>query len=397
MKRLLIEFRDDYMWLALADEGRLCEIFREKLTEGLSGSWVDRVIVGRVRNIMHGRMAFVDIGMNRDAFMSLPEAHNLRAGQSVLVQVQKDAIAPKGAKVDTTLHLRGRLAVITRKQTSRGAVGVSKKISDIAERTRLRKAARPLPADYDVIIRTNAVGQTAEDIKAEIATLVHLHEELENRAEFAMPPITLHPQKGAAMPILADLLSDDIDEIYVSDPNRCDEIRKAVYAISPALASRVQPHGEEERTLFDAYSVNQQIAAALNKRVQLPSGGHVTFEETEACVVIDVNSGRTSGKHALRDALLAINLEAAACIAAGLKLRNLSGTIIVDFINMQSRADQQIILDALETAIKKDRVKVEIIQTTQLQLVILTRQKTRASLSGLLQQTCSHCGGTGRV
>ncbi|MDR1664008.1 MAG: ribonuclease E/G [Clostridiales bacterium] len=392
MKRLLIDVSGGLQRAALTDGDTLTEIVIDR---DENGSIVGQIILGTVQNILPSQFAFIEIGSEKNAFMNLYAGHRLKPGQPVLVQVYKDASGAKGANVGQKLHFNGRHVIIY--GSARTESGVSQKITDAAERARLRKIIREtLPGGYGAIARTNSEGQDEGVIKQEILALVELHKNVTERAGYLRPPAVAHREDR----LLNDLFSRDIGEIWVNERGKYDEISGWIKTSAPEMGNRLFFYSEAEDapSLFNAYGVESQIRKALEKRVWLPCGGFVTFEQTEACVVADVNTGKFAGKKNYRDTVLRANLEAAECIAEQLRLRNLSGMIIVDFIDMYAEDDRKALLKTFEEHLRKDRIKTNLVGgMTELGLVQVTRRKTRESLSRLMERDCPECGGTGKA
>jgi len=393
MKRLLIENHEGQVRTAITIENRLREIY---IDQAENASLAGQIILGRLDAILPGQFAFVDIGTGKNALMNTTRDVPLKKGQPLLVQVYKDPTGNKGAYVGMELRLKGRYVVLM--ESPRRDVGVSQKIKCESERKRLKiTAMEALPKGFGVIVRTSAEGQDAEKISSEIEELQQAHQKIQSRAAHSTFPKLIYPEAptetNRIAALLADLLSDDISEIWVSGFNH-NEIKQTITGIMPGLAGRVFEHAPG---LFDAQNIPAQISAALKKTVQLPCGGFITIEQTEACVVIDVNTGRFTGQKDLRTTIFETNKEAAICIAWQLVLRNLSGIIIVDFIGMAREEDKNALLGVLSEEIKKDRIKTEIIGITELGLVQLTRQRTREPLARLLEKDCPICNGKGRV
>jgi len=391
-QRLLIDHSENGTRTALMDGGKLKEIYIDQNT---NTSWVGRVIVGRIKTILPGQFAFVDIGSSKNAFMNLHTGHGLKAGMPILVQVQKDANRQKGAYVSLEIDLKGRLVVLS--ENSRNEVGVSRKITDERESRRLKKLVRKhIPTGYSAIVRTNAEGQDEPTITEEIHTLYQLHQKIKKRAQFALPATVLYPD-ASENTLLNDLLSEALTEIQISGTESIfQETKATIIQIIPSLANRIHHHTGEQN-LFSVSGINKQIKLALEKTVHLPCGGTCTFEETEACVVIDVNTGSNVGQTNYRETVLQTNLEAAKCIARQLTLRNLSGIIIIDFIDMPSSQDEAALTESFANALSQERTKPEIIGMIGLGMMQLTRRKTRPSLSQVMEINCPHCGGKGRV
>ena len=393
MTRLLIESHEGQVRTALTIQNKLREIF---IDPAENTSLAGQVILGRLAAILPGQFAFVDIGTGKNALMNTSHDVPLKKGQPVLVQVQKDPTGSKGAYVSMELRLKGRYVVLM--ESPRREVGISQKITNESERKRLRTAAlEVLPKGFSVIVRTSAEGHEPEKIAAEMEELQHVYQKIQARAAHSTYPALIYPEVVTEVSrmasLLADLLSDDVCEIWVSGLN-FNKIKQAVTGIMPSLESRVFEH---DLGLFDVHNINAQISAALKETVQLPCGGFITIQQTEACVVIDVNTGRFTGQKDLRDTILETNIEAAVCIAWQPALRNLSGIIIVDFIGMAREDDKSALLGALADEIKKDRIKTELIGITELGLVQLTRQRAREPLARLLEKDCPACGGKGTV
>jgi ribonuclease G len=240
-------------------------------------------------------------------------------------------------------------------------------------------------------VRTNAAEQNEEALINEINYLTSLHQNVVEKAKYARPPVLLYQENH----LLNDLLSEDMQAVYVSGDELYAEVKGSIEFSAPRLADKVIKYDEQD--MFSRFGITRQIDQALQTRAQLPCGGYITIEQTEACVIIDVNTGQFAGKKNLRETVLQTNLEAAECIAWQMALRNLSGMIIIDFIDMIYQVDKDELIHAFTLAIKKDRITTEIIGMTELGLVQLTRRKTRESLNRLLENPCPHCGGKGRV
>jgi len=359
---------------------------------------VGQIILGRLDVVLPGQFAFVDIGTGKNALINITPKVKLKKNQPVLVQVYKDPTGTKGAYLGFEMRHKGRYVILF--ESPRSDIGVSQKITDEKERKRLRGLAQQaLPKGFGIIMRTNAKNQDSEAILSEIDALQLLHQQIHERAKHAAYPTVIYPEVLATSSpltsLLPDILSEDLSEIWISGKDT-DIIIQEISTITPSLSSRIFLYNEPP-ALFDTHNISPQISAALKKTVQLPCGGFITIEQTEACVVIDVNTGRFTGQNDLRTTILKTNLEAATAIAWQLVLRNLSGIIIVDFIDMAHDQDKSVLLDALSLEIKKDRIKTELVGITELGVVQLTRHRTREPLARLLEQDCPSCGGKGRV
>jgi ribonuclease G len=392
VKRICIETINGVTRTALLEGSRLREIFIDR---AVNGSLVGNIYVGVVRNILPSQFAFIDIGTGgKNAFLNIPKGMELRTGEPVPVQVYKDASGAKGAYVGQELFFNGRLVIVHAPlgDTGSPSIGISKKITQKKERKRLQGIVQKnLAEGYGAIIRTNAAGKDEADIAAEIRLLTDKHALVLEKARYARPPVTLCHENN----LLKDLLSDDVEDIWVNDKETLEAVTQAVAYAAPGLVSKVRLY--EDGDMFHRLGINRQISHALQKDVTLPCGGYITIEQTEACVIVDVNTGHFAGKRNFRETVMQTNLEAAACIAWQMALRNLSGMIIVDFIDMQREEDKAALIREFTACIKQDRIQTEIVGMTELGLVQLTRKKTRESLSRLLETECTACKGKGKV
>ena len=396
MTKLLIDLETSR--IAITENNILKELHIEPGSQALpSGqlslqkttSRVGEVLVGRVRTIMPGQFAFIDIGSGKNAFANLKDGHSLKSGQPLLVQVQKDATSQKGAYVSQDINLKGHLLILYKHPA--GETGVSHKITDEKESRRLKKLARGLlPAGYGAIVRTNAKNCTQEMLQEEITNLHKKFEEILERANYALPPAKLYPDAAIPLaPILTDILYDTLDEVCISGAG-FDETKDFICTLAPFLRDKIFAHDSK-------LIKNSQIKKALEKTVSLPCGGFITIEQTEACVVVDVNTGNNTNNQSYRKTVLNTNLEAAKVIISQIILRNLSGTIIIDFIDMHNKDDENILMEALAKEAKRDRTNPEIFGISRLGVVQMARPKRRLSLSQLVEVNCPHCGGSGRI
>ena len=378
MKRLLINSQEALLRAACMTDNKLTEIFIDN-----TNSMVGNIINGRVRNILPSRFAFIDIGQEKNAFMNISDGLVIKSGQNIPVQVRKDASGDKGANVSEVLQFKGRLAILYPSNENR-EIGVSQKITDKPERKRLQKlASKLLPAEYSCILRTQSSGVKEEDLQRDFDHLTDLYVRTIQAAKVSTAPKVLHIDDL----ILNELLTDDLDEIILDDM---------------VLYLRVKNNAkvrlwEESTPLFESFNVERQITKALHRQVWLPCGGFITIDPVEACVVIDVNTGKFMGKNNYIETVLKTNLEAAIVIAEQIALRNLSGMIIVDFIDMPDEDNKKKLLTTLGQELAKGRIQADIKGMTPLGLVQLTRRKQREPLHRLLQKPCPNCNGTGNV
>lgn len=402
--------------VAVVEDGSLVEIYIERpINERVAGS----LYKARVENVLPGmQAAFVDIGLEKNAFLYVDDALPPRGGeddheelmesmkkatirdlvrvkQEIMVQVIKEPIGTKGARVTRHFTLPGRYLVL---MPTMDSVGVSRRITDDGERDRLRKLADKIrPDGVGVIVRTVAEGKSEHELKADLEFLGRLWERIHARAKQVTAPALLHRDLGLVYRIVRDLFSADVSRLYIDSPSEHERILELLEATSPELKGRLCFHQGRDRCLFEQHGLDAQVEAALKKKVWLKSGGYLVIDHTEALTVIDVNTGKFVGTTDLADTVFKTNMEAVREIARQLRLRDIGGIVIVDFIDMEQADHRQRVLDALHTHLKKDRTKSNILGLTQLGLVELTRKKARQGLSAAMEQPCSYCEGRGRV
>ena len=383
MKRLIIDYEGETIRAACMTDNKLSELLIDHKKAG--ASQVGNIYNAIVKNILPSRFAFVDIGHEKNAFMNLPPESNLKPSQIIAVQVRKDASQQKGPNVSDILQLKGRLAIVYASTVRE--LGISSKITDNTRRKQLQKLAQAhLPESYSCILRTQSATASDEAIKAELINLQKQCEEIQSSAQYSPAPKLLHSD----MHIWSELLTDELEEIILNDERAMGHLLQSPFASRSHL-------WKEKQNLFEAYGITEQIKKALHRKVWLPCGGFITIDPVEACVLIDVNSGKYQGKHNYHETISRVNLEASICIAEQINLRNLSGMIIVDFIDTPSDQDKTQLLSTFKQALSQSRIPTKIIGMTTLGLVQLTRRKQREPLHQLLQQTCPHCKGSGRV
>ena len=410
-KTLLINARSYETRVALV-EGRQClEVSVERLKEGpLAGN----IYLGRVARVLPGmQAAFVDIGMAKAAFLYVgdvaadPELGEipsgpgeqrvedlLHEGQEIMVQVAKEPLGNKGARLTTHITLPGRNLVF---MPTFDHVGISRRIEDEAERTRLRTILdRMRPAGMGFIARTVSEGASAEKLKAEMDFLLSVWDSINRRRRRAGVPEILHQDLSVSLRAVRDLFTREIDRLVIDCPAEHREVTEFVSTFMPRLADSVELYQGDE-PIFDAYGVEAEIARALERKIWLKSGGYVVIEKTEALTAIDVNTGRYVGGYDLEETILKTNLEAVKEIAYQLRLRDIGGLIVIDFIDMESEANQVRVVEALKEALGEDRSKTNVLGMSQLGLVEMTRKRVRESLGETLKGPCFYCRGRGRI
>ncbi len=410
-KTLLINARSYETRVALV-EGRQClEVSVERLKEGpLAGN----IYLGRVARVLPGmQAAFVDIGMAKAAFLYVGDVaaeaelgeipatpgeqrveELLHEGQEIMVQVAKEPLGNKGARLTTHITLPGRNLVF---MPTFDHVGISRRIEDEAERTRLRSLLDQMrPPGMGFIARTVSEGASAEKLKAEMDFLLSVWDSINQRRRRAGVPEILHQDLSVSLRAVRDLFTREIDRLVIDCPAEHREVTEFVSAFMPRLADSVELYQGEE-PIFDAYGVEAEIARALERKIWLKSGGYVVIEKTEALTAIDVNTGRYVGGYDLEETILKTNLEAVKEIAYQLRLRDIGGLIVIDFIDMESEANQARVVEALKEALSEDRSKTNVLGMSQLGLVEMTRKRVRESLGETLKGPCFYCRGRGRI
>lgn len=390
--RILVEGTPEACRIAILEDGALTEYYPAS-TEGVATS-VGDVFLGRVSKLAPGvEAAFVEIGLGTDAFLpqgEWPEG-GVQAGQTLVVQVQKDAVGGKGARVSCRLALAGRYLVYL---PGGQKVRISKRIPDEDERARLEAVGDEMTDEADgLIMRTASVGMSREELAGDIEQLVLCYKQILAKARVTPAPTRLFREPPPAARVVRDHLSEAVEAVLVSSPELLEEIRSAAFSTPPELLGRVRVEDDP----FTAASVERQLERALNPRVYLKSGGHVVIEPTEALVSVDVNSGGSKGGPDLEATALQTNLEAAEVLARQIRLRDLGGILVVDFIDLMDEANRERVRAAFEVAMARDKGNPKIHGWTDLGLMIVSRRRRRMPLFRMLTEGCGTCHGTGRV
>ncbi len=407
-EEFLINFTPQETRVALMQQGAVQELHIERTGgRGIVGN----IYLGKVVRVLPGmQSAFIEAGLERTAFLHVadiwsekngdktvrPIERLIAEGETLMVQVLKDPIGTKGARLSTQISLAGRLLVYLPQEHH---IGISQKIGDEAGRESLReRIQRLLPADEQggYIVRTMAENATDAELAADIAYLRRLWQEIRHRAQSSTAPALLHHDLTLAQRVLRDLAGQDTGRIVIDSRETFQKLSLFAQEYMPQLAPLLS-HYTGERPLFDLYAVEEEIQKALARRVDLKSGGYLIIDQTEAMTTIDVNTGAFVGARNFDDTIFKTNLEAAQTIARQLRLRNLGGIIIVDFIDMESPEHQAAVLAELNKALGRDHTRISVNGFTQLGLVELTRKRTRESLAQILCEPCPTCGGRGVV
>lgn len=422
VREILINVGHGETRAALLEDRRLMEVFIEREShERVAGN----IYKGRVENVLPGmQAAFVNIGLERNAFLYLGDAGAyldgrshaeqdgedeavddlprrarrphapLREGQEIVVQIVKEPIGTKGARIVTTLSLPGRYLVL---MPLTDYVGISRRIVDEAERERLKGIARRIrPRGMGLIVRTVAEGREEAELEADLKFLLRVWERVHQRSRKASVPSLLYRDHDLIYRLVRDVFTEEISRVIVDSRAEHQKVIELAESVGFPIRSRAEwYHGP--RPLFEEYGVEAELERALDRRVWLECGGYLVIDHTEAFTAIDVNTGRYTGTTNLADTVLRTNLEAAVEIARQLRLRDLGGIILIDFIDMDRRDDQEQVLATFTEQLKKDRTRTRVLGFTRLGLVELTRKKVREDLYAVLQRPCPYCQGTGRV
>lgn len=415
---ILVNVNPQETRVALLESGVLQEVIIQRADRhGLAGN----VYLGRVVRVLPGmQAAFVEIGLERTAFLHqkdicrptlskgdkavedgeaeiVPIQQLVTEGQSLLVQVLKDPMGTKGARLTTRISIPSRYLVLL--PDGEGA-GVSVKIEDEDERSRLKTVIESLIEKHGFghgyIVRTAGEGRVADELLADMQFLDKLWTSVTAQVEGAKPPCLIHGDLPLAMRILRDLIGTQVDKVRIDSSEDARQVEAFARVFVPEMADRIE-HYDDEGPIFDLYSVEDELQKALNRKVMLKSGGYLIIDQTEAMVIVDVNTGGFVGHRTQEETILKTNLEAAQSLVRQLRLRNLGGIIIIDFIDMQSQEHREMVLAALDKALQRDPARSVISGMTQLGLVEMTRKRTRESLEHILCQPCPLCEGIGSI
>ncbi len=401
--------------VALVENGVLQEVHIERMqARGIVGN----VYKGKVVRILPGmQAAFVDIGLDRTAFLHATDivcrrddGHNaypavniphppinemLQDGQDVVVQVLKDPLGTKGARLTTQISIPARYLVYLPDQRH---IGVSQRIEDPCDRERLRALVADIVGDQapqeGFIIRTVADSATEEELRLDVAFLQKVWQRVQRRIQEVVAPGLVHEDIPLAMRTMRDLVRENVEKVRLDSRETYEKAVSFARELIPEAADRIEYY-PGERPIFDLYSVEDEIERALDKKVALKSGGYLVIDQTEAMTTVDVNTGAYIGRRTLEETLYKTNLEAAQAIARQLRLRNIGGIIIIDFIDMEEPEHKRQVMRALEKALARDRIKTFVTEMSPLGLVEITRKRTRESLERVLCEPCPVCQGSG--
>ncbi|MGI6664692.1 MAG: Rne/Rng family ribonuclease [Christensenellaceae bacterium] len=405
--------------VALLEDGDLVELQVElRGNERLVGN----IYKGRVVNVLPGmQAAFIDVGLDRNAFLyagdiladkadfEFPEKKEeevakdlkktcisdmIEKGEEIIVQVLKQPGGSKGARVTTHITLPGRMMVL---MPTVDHIGVSRKIEDEAERDRLKHVIGEIkPEGMGIIVRTAAVGCDEAELKEEVIFLARLWERVLKRASLVSAPRVIHAEETLLFRAVRDIFTADVNRFIINDKEYYEKVLTVTEITLPHIADRVELY-PETGNIFDDFDIEHKIDKAFHRKVWIENGAYLVIDETEALTVIDVNTGKYIGDDSLQETILNTNVAAAKEVAKQLRLRDIGGIVVIDFIDMEEHANEDIVVATLEEALRKDRTKTNVLGFTGLGLVEMTRKKTRRKLSTLLQKDCPDCGGSGKV
>jgi ribonuclease G len=400
--------------IALLEDGKLME-FRVEREERVVGS----IFKGIVQNVLPGmEAAFVDIGLERNAYLSIadiiPDEGNdnspasvrrselrrrkikdlLKPGQQVMVQVTKGPRGTKGARVSTRIALPGRYVVLLPESTS---VGVSKKIEDRRERERLKKIGEKITQEgFGLIMRTECESRTEMELRSDVLYLVHVWEEVTKQAKRLRAPACVHRDQTLLFRTVRDVFGEAITKLVIDDPDEYEKVHLIAKAVAPVMAEKIQLYDRDE-PIFDFHGIEKELERIMQHHVPLKSGGYLVIDEMEALTAIDVNTGKHIGSTALADTIMKTNLEAADEIVRQLRLRDMGGIIVCDFIDMDDTDAKKKVMDHFTLGLERDRARTRVGKISSLGLVELTRKRTGESVTQEITEICPMCLGVGRI
>jgi ribonuclease G len=401
--------------VALLEDDELIELFIEKTEPvDLAGN----VYRGKVSNVLPGmQAAFIDIGYEKNAFLYIDDVsfHTysaeddeedfqdtrkgsinelLKPGQEITVQIVKEPTGSKGPRATTHISLPGRYLVLL---PGYNYIGISHRIESEQERNRLRKILEKIkPKNMGFIVRTASEGKEAEDFKHDLAFLIKLWHSIKKKEKRGKVPRCIHKDPGLIYRTVRDLFTTDIDKFIINNKEQHAKVVELAGMISPALKKRVR-YEARYGSLFEHFDINAKISKAFARKVWLKCGGYIIIDHTEALTVIDVNTGKYVGGSTLEETVLKANIEAAGEVAKQIRLRDLGGIIIIDFIDMRENAHRQALIEALRQELKKDRSKTTVVGMTGLGLIEMTRKRVRLDLASSIAIDCEFCKGTGKI
>ncbi len=414
-KEIIVNVSNRETRIALLENGQLME-YRVEREERVVGS----IFKGIVQNVLPGMdAAFVDIGLERNAFLYvadiIPDDGNndnspasvkrselrrrkikdlLKQGQQLMVQVTKGPRGTKGARVSTRIALPGRYVVVL---PEAGSVGISRKIEDRSERERLRKIGDHIvPEGFGLIMRTECEGRTEFELKQDVAFLQVLWGDVMKAAKKMRAPACVHKDQTLLFRTVRDMFGEDISRMVIDDPDEFEKVHLVANMVAPHLRDKIELY-DKEAPIFDFHGIEKELDRIMQHKVPLRSGGSLVIDEMEALTAIDVNTGKQVGNVSLNDTILKANMEAADEILRQLRLRDMGGIIVCDFIDMESEADRKRLMDHFTSGLERDRARTRVGRVSSLGLIELTRKRTGESVTQEITEICPMCTGIGRI
>jgi ribonuclease G len=405
VREMLISHDPSETRVGVLEDGKLSEFYLERSKRSVVGN----VYLARVRDVLPGmQAAFVDVGLEKNAFLYVDEVvapegledvpHRdiqalLKPGQQIMVQVLKDPMGTKGARVTTDVTLPGRFLVL---MPFSDFIGISRKLPD-DERERLHRIVTGnAQKGMGLIVRTAAAGASEKDLLSDLEFLSRLWKRVQHQATEALPPEVIYTEMDLALRFVRDVLSEEYRRLLVDDRVTFDKVVSFLKKTSPALVRRVQLY-REKVPLFDYFGIDGQIDAVLERVVRLPSGGYIAIDQTEALTAIDVNTGKYTGRKSLEETIYRTNLEAADEAVRQLRLRDIGGIIVIDFIDMEDQFHRGEVFARFNKALERDRTKTRVMEISKLGLVEMTRKNVTDGITEVLTDPCPTCHGEGRV
>ncbi|MCU7491381.1 MAG: Rne/Rng family ribonuclease [Ignavibacteria bacterium] len=438
VKEIIINSSSSQNRVAITEDGNLVDFFVDHPEKR---RMVGDIYLGKVARILPGiKAAFIDIGMKHDAFLHFSDIgdrleglqsvldddseledvaddvaeHNaparntqqqvdaevrrepfipkLHKGQEILVQITKEPVGNKGVRVTSSISLPGRFCVLLPFDSK---IGISKKIAEFRERRRLKSIAKGiLPENCGLIIRTAAKEQSEESLSDDLKYLVKTWEEISAAAKTDTPPALLYQDLSTTSSVIRDLFTPDISKVFIDSRKLYKQIKSYVHLVQPALMDKIELF-RENQSIFEAFKIDEAIKTLMGRKVPLPSGGYLIIDHTEAMVVVDVNSGRYAAKKEQELNSLKTDLEAAREVARQLRLRDIGGLIVCDFIDLEDEKNRKKIYDELKKEFRKDRAKVSVLPMTDFGLIQITRQRIRENILHTMNEVCPFCNGSG--
>lgn len=431
-KEIIINSSAQQTRVAITEDGNLVDFFVDYPE---NRRMVGDIYLGKVARVLPGiKAAFIDIGMKHDAFLHFSDigerthqfqemlgeevdddddengsngsqlgrqnrdqqsaVPKLHKGQDILVQITKEPVNNKGVRVTSSVSLPGRFCVLLPFDNK---IGISKRISDFKERRRLRSLARSiLPQNCGLIIRTVAKNQTEDAVRDDLNNLMKTWNTIEATLKTENPPALIHQDLSTTSSVIRDLFSSDISKVFIDSKKLYKQIKNYVQLVHPDLVDKIEPF-KSSNSIFDSFKIEEQVKTLMGRKVPLPSGGYLIIEHTEAMVVIDVNSGRYAKSKEQELNSLKTDLEASREIARQMRLRDIGGIIVIDFIDLEEDKNRKKVYDELKKEFRKDRAKVSVLPMSDFGLIQITRQRIRQNIMQAMKEVCPYCLGTGQL